>query len=120
MFQDSDHYLYKVNDPVTFLLLSGVGCGLWLWHSPGFTVVVFFMTQPKEPGCFRIFCINQTSLRYLFISFAYWRKVTKMNSEPLLINLAVEGGGCYYVFHKFSGNQHCVESNLQEYIPFPV
>ena len=51
-----------------FLLVSGKGCGLWLWHSLDFSLTFFFLLKFREEiRCFYFTLV----LRAWFIYFAY-------------------------------------------------
>ena len=34
--------------PFRLLMVSGIGCGLWLWHSLDFSFITFMQVRPKQ------------------------------------------------------------------------
>ena len=69
-----------------FLLVSGNGCGLWLWHFLDFSLTFFFcMTKPKSIQIgFYIYCVRQPRRPSYCLSFLKYLYQFEYKSGPNL------------------------------------
>ena len=71
-----------------FLLGSGKGCGLWLWHSLDFSLTFFWYPEQFETG----YCFIQTAYEYQYYRITsynrrLWRQITNETTDVNIVDI---------------------------------